>query len=426
MAEINLNLREPNSQKETPINVIVRYNGKKLVYPSGKKVLPKFWDTIGQQAKKIKDNQHADLLNSNLRGIVDSIYLVLEGYLRDNNQSFPDTQELKRLLDLKFCRTVLTVKKNFFEFIEWYSNDYAPKRQLVTNNETSVTSINTLKTYTTTFRLLKVFAKDNGMFDFKDINIDWYFKFTDWCNSERNYNPSTIGKHIKVLKTWLRKAEEEGLHNSTFYKHRDFRKPAYLSETIYLNRDELKLIYDLDLSKRPELGQIRDLFLVGAWTGLRFSDFNRLKETHIQEGFIRIRTGKTGSVAVIPINSVVKDIFGKYGSDIPNGYANQYMNRQLKVICKMAGVNSPETRVEFVNGKKKVVEVEKWELVSTHTARRSFATNLYGLVPNNTIMAITTHKTETAFLRYLRKSNDEHAQILKIAMLKLESTIKDI
>jgi integrase len=55
-------------------------------------------------------------------------------------------------------------------------------------------------------------------------------------------------------------------------------------------------------------------------------------------------------------------------------------------------------------------------LVSTHTARRSFATNLYGLVPNNTIMAITTHKTEAAFLRYLRKSNDEHAQILKEAL----------
>jgi len=420
MAEINFNLRKPNSETETPINVIIRYDGLKLVYSSGKKIIPKYWDVINQKARKVKDYQQADILNSNLRSIAEVIFSELENYQKENKQRLPDIIELKNILDVKFSRTSAPVKRNFFEFIDWFSYQYAPKKQLITNNETNLTSINTLKTYTTTLRILKVFAKDEGGFDFKDINIDWYFRFTDWCNTNKNYNPSTIGKHIKVIKTWLRKAEEEGLHSSTFYKHRDFRKPAYLSETIYLNREELKLIYDLDLSQRIELDRIRDLFLIGAWTGLRFSDFNRLKESHIQEEFIRIKTSKTSSAAVIPINTIVRSILVKYLGDVPNGYANQYMNRQLKVICKMAGIESAETRVEFINGKKVIIEVKKWELVSTHTARRSFATNLYGLVPNNTIMAITTHKTEAAFLRYLRKSNDEHAQILKVAMDKLQ------
>jgi len=419
MAEINFNLRKPNSDTETPINIIIRYEGQKLVYSSGKKILPKYWDIMNQKARKVKEFQQADILNASLRSITELILSELETYQKNNQQLSPSPIDLKYILDLKFSRVKLPVKQNFFEFIEWYSYQYAPKKQIVTMNETSVTSVNTLKTYTTTFRLLKVFAKDCGDFDFPDINMDWYFKFTDWCNAVKNYNPSTVGKHIKVIKSWLRKAEEDGIHTSTFYKHRDFRKPAYISETIYLTRTELKAIHDIDLSSKLELDRIRDLFLIGAWTGLRFSDFNRLHENHIKEGYIRIKTSKTSSSAVIPINKIVGSILSKYSNDVPNGYANQYMNRQLKVICKMAGITSSETKVEFVNGKKRILQVEKWQLVSTHTARRSFATNLYGLVPNNTIMAITTHKTEAAFLRYLRKSNEDHAQILKGVMDKM-------
>ena len=416
MAEIKLNLREPNSVKETPINVVIRYNGQKLVYSSGKRIHPSMWDSLSQRAKRSKDFTTSELLNGSLRLIIQGVYEEIERYQKDNQQGFPEPKQLKTILDIRFSRITEVTKKNFFEFIEWYSLVYAPKKQLIKNNETSATSPNTLKTYVTTLRLLKIFAECNGAFDFKDINLEWYQKFTDWCNSNKNYNPSTIGKHIKVIKTWLRKAEDEGLHTATFYKHQDFRKPSYLSESIYLNRDELAMIQSLDLSDRVELDRIRDLFLVGAWTGLRFSDFNRLREDNISDDFIRLKTSKTSSQAVIPINAVVRDILLKYDNNIPNGYANQYMNRQLKVICKMAKIQSSETKIDFVNGKKRISEVKKWELVSTHTARRSFATNLYGLVPNNTIMAITTHKTEAAFLRYLRKSNDEHAQILKKVM----------
>jgi integrase len=419
MAEINFNLRDPKSERETPINVVVRYNNQKLVYSSGKRVLPKVWDAKNQKVRKSKDAPTAEALNSNLRSIRETALIALEEYCKEYNQQFPDTKELKRILDLKLSRVEEKPTIDFFQFAEWFTYDYAPKKQMLSDEETTVTSLNTLKTYTTTLRLLKVYSTHFGRFDFKDMTMDWYYQFTSWCNSEKNYNPSTVGKHIKVLKTWLRKAEEDGLHSTHFYKHRDFRKPTYLPETIYLNKTELAAIHKLDLSARLELDRIRDLFLVGAWTGLRFGDFNKLNAQHINNGYIRMKTSKTSATAVIPINDVVKGILTKYSYNIPNGYANQYMNRQLKVICEMAEINTPETKIEFKNGRKIEVKVYKWQLVSTHTARRSFATNLYGLVPNNTIMAITTHKTETAFLRYLRKSNEEHAQILKAAMDKM-------
>jgi hypothetical protein len=150
MAEIKLNLREPNSEKETPINLIIRFNNQKLVYSSGKRILPKYWEILQQKSKKSKDNPNAELLNANLRSIVESIRTEIETYLKIHNQIYPDVKELKALLDVKFGRTAPIPKKTFFEFINWFSYEYAPYKQIATNSETNVISKNTIKTYTTT------------------------------------------------------------------------------------------------------------------------------------------------------------------------------------------------------------------------------------------------------------------------------------
>ena len=59
-------------------------------------------------------------------------------------------------------------------------------------------------------------------------------------------------------------------------------------------------------------------------------------------------------------------------------------------------------------------DYQKWELLSSHTGRRSFATNEYlAGTPSITIKAITGHKTEEAFLRYIKLTPNEHAILLK-------------
>jgi hypothetical protein len=178
MAEIKLNLRQPTAEKETPINIIVRFNNQKLVYSSGKKIHPRFWETARQKAKKTKEFTSAELLNSCLQLITQIINDEIEKYLKLNDQHFPSPSELKRALDIGFGRASVPRKMNFFEFINWFTYEYAPKKQIVTNAETSVTSINTLKTYKTTLRLLETFARVQGSFDFKDINMNWYYRFT--------------------------------------------------------------------------------------------------------------------------------------------------------------------------------------------------------------------------------------------------------
>lgn len=100
MAEIKLNLRQPTADKGTPINVIVRYNNQKLVYSSGKKIHPNYWETAGQKAKKTKEFTSAELLNSNLRIIVQTIDDEIEGFLKSNDQHYPTPADLKCILDI--------------------------------------------------------------------------------------------------------------------------------------------------------------------------------------------------------------------------------------------------------------------------------------------------------------------------------------
>ena len=90
MAEIKLNLREPNADKETPINVIVRYTNQRLVYSSGKRILPKYWDVAIQKARKTKDFPSAELLNSSLRLMTQAIHEEIETYLKDSDQRYPE------------------------------------------------------------------------------------------------------------------------------------------------------------------------------------------------------------------------------------------------------------------------------------------------------------------------------------------------
>ena len=102
MAEIKLNLREPNSEKETLINIVVRYNNQKLVYSSGKRILPQYWDSSNQKAKKSKNFSGSELLNSNLRTMIEAIDPKIERYLKDNNQQFPEPKHLKFCSMLNF------------------------------------------------------------------------------------------------------------------------------------------------------------------------------------------------------------------------------------------------------------------------------------------------------------------------------------
>jgi integrase len=185
-----------------------------------------------------------------------------------------------------------------------------------------------------------------------------------------------------------------------------------------LSKQELQALNELDLTDNPRLDKVRDLFLVGCWTGLRFSDFSNIQAKNIKGGFITIKTQKTGKEVVIPIHEVVLNILDKYKdkteNSLPPSISNQKMNEYLKEIAEKAEFKETVSKTFTKAGKTVTINKSKFDLVSCHTARRSFATNMYlDSVPSITIMAITGHTTESSFMKYIRITPQEHAEQLQ-------------
>jgi integrase len=273
--------------------------------------------------------------------------------------------------------------------------------------------------YKGTYNLLKSFAdkKRKGKLDWQNIDMDFYFDFTDFLKFTHNHSPNTIGKYVKTLKVFLREAIEAGFDVPRTFENRKFSAPSEKVEHIYLTEDELTKIYELDLTKRPALEAQRDLFIIACYTGLRFSDFTTLKPENIIQtesgNAIKKATYKTGEVVLIPLHYRVEAILMKYENRLPRAISNQKMNQALKTIGKLAGIDTDFTTTKTIGNLSTTITQPKYELISTHCGRRSFATNAFKAgIPAISIMKITGHKTESVFLKYINLTNEENANLL--------------
>lgn len=187
------------------------------------------------------------------------------------------------------------------------------------------------------------------------------------------------------------------------------------TDNIYLNESEIQLLMDLTDFKNKGEEVVRDLFVLGCYTGLRFSNYSKLNLDYLNDGLLSTFQIKTKKKVTIPIHQNVKEIINKYNGVLPICPTNQEFNRTLKDL----GQRIPELNVPFskqiTRGRKITVEeTMKWEKLMTHTARRSFCTNMYLMgVPVLTIMAISGHKTEKSFRAYIKATGEEHAQIMQ-------------
>lgn len=213
----------------------------------------------------------------------------------------------------------------------------------------------------------------------------------------------------------MRSSHERGLHNNTDYQKKAFNKPTEQTTAVYLNEKELHALYKLDLSENKKLNNVRDWFLIAAYTGLRFSDFSRLTEDNIKNDVISVKTLKTGANVIVPIHTFVKTILEKYEYRLPKVMSNQKFNEYIKKVCEKAEIKEP-VLVEETKGDIKTRESQpKHKLISAHTARRSFATNAFlAGVPTIQIMKLTGHKTEKVFMKYIKISESENAKKLQL------------
>jgi integrase len=414
--KVNFNLRNiTNKENLTAVHCIIRYNNERIVVSSVESVKPKYWDKVSQRAKATRVYPEYLELNQHIDDVEVLIKTLYRNYVKDHKR-YPPPTDFKDLVRLELSDQTSTINTpiTLFAFIQNFIDDTKIGRRINPTTKKAF-STNSYKAYHTTFKALERFeqySKKNLTFD--SIDLQFYNEFKDYMMDVEKVSNNYFGHHIKNIKLFMNESLEKDYHTNQKYKSKSFIKLQNDSDNIYLDKAQLTSLERLDLSCKARLDRIRDLFLVGCWTGLRFSDFNNINAKHIQGEFLEIVTQKTGEVVIIPIHSTIKNIMYKYKdltqNALPPPISNVKMNKYLKELGEHAGFDEIHQIREYKGGKITILNKPTYSLISTHTARRSFATNMYLLgVPSITIMGITGHRTEKAFLKYIKVTPKEHA-----------------
>ena len=393
---------EKELQKETTVILWIRKVQFRIKYRTPIKVKPAQWDKDNQKVKRNKVGYASDnnyLLN--LRAIAEEIFLE-----KSKSGVSMTHLVLKKALDFKLGLVDKSDQNDFLKFIESYTEDCEVTKTLKTT-----------KGYTTTLnRLTEFMRKHEYGSTFDSITLEFYNKFVKFLYDEKKYSVNGAGTHIKNIKLFLRESYDLNLHTNTIFSNRKFKSLNQETYPIYLTINEIDSIYKLNLSSNLKLEKVRDIFVVGCMTGLRFSDLSRLKAENIKGRNIEIIPQKTKGSSplpiLIPILNYTTDIFEKYkdehGRVLPRVPTNQKMNQYLKDIGLLAKINELVKNPKYSPKSTPDVKplVPKYTLISTHTGRRSYCTNSYELgIKPFSIMKVSGHKTESAFMRYIRQTS---------------------
>tara|TARA_B110000902_G_C14241583_1_gene562665 strand:+ start:239 stop:1552 length:1314 start_codon:yes stop_codon:yes gene_type:complete len=252
----------------------------------------------------------------------------------------------------------------------------------------------------------------------KDVNVNFGKEFLKFLLNEKQYQKSTALKKLADLKTVCNEAELSGIEINAQFKKINSTKPNN-ENILYLTTEELESIENCILLKES-LKNARKWLLLGCSLGQRGGDLLELTETNFinRNGLnvIELKQQKTGKNVTIPVLDTTKQIIS---SGLPYKISMPKFNKHIKEICRIAGVNQMTDGaivkvIEKGKGNKEKRKINgvypKWQLMSSHVCRRSFATNLYGVLPTPLIMQVTAHSSERMLLNYIGKNSLDYAQ----------------
>lgn len=422
MANIKFLIRDTDSDSEQTIYVTSRFGrNEKLMYATPLKVEPIFWNEKEERVKNSKYCTYRDEVN----GALNTIEALIKSFIAKaatSDNEIVSKDSLKNLLDVHFGKKKAKASDfhSFFEaFIEQCDSRLSPRRGGQTID------YKTKREYARTYYYIQEYEKKRKIrLEFRNIDKMFFNDFVAFLQ-ELGLSTNTIWHKTVSIKAVMKAANEQELTDNT--KYTSFKNVSEESQAIALSEKELDLLAQFDFSNSPRLERTRDLFLIGCWTGLRFSDFTRIKQENIKDNMLTIQQQKTNEFVTIPLHPVFITIWNKYNGVLPANISNQKFNDNLKDVCQEAGLKERVMKSITKGGKKQTTVYEKWQLVSSHTARRSFATNLYKSgFPSISIMQITGHKTESSFLKYIKVTREEHAKMLMMHWQKNGNLLKVI
>lgn len=388
MSAISFYLKKSTKKGESVIMLCYQNKGQKFRYSTKMKIDPKNW-----KGQKVKNQcSDADEINSLLLSYAAAIREIEREALFFKKDYSIDV--IKRKFESKIgC---LSTENDFFKSYDRFIEQSKPCK-----------SITTVKAYVgTKNKLIEYQLKKREEISFETINSSFYEKFVDYLITDGKYLNNTIGKHIKTLKTFLNYAKEHEFTNATL-NLKKFKVIQEEVDIIYLTDSELmKLAGFSGLSET--LSNVRDCFCFSCFTGLRFSDLSKLTKQNIKNDYLEIRTEKTKELLKIPLNDFAMEILEKHrgrkdNRPLPAGISNQKTNDYLKEIGEKVGINEIVETENFSGSNKVQTSKYKYELITTHSARRTFVTlALEKGMRAEVVMSMTGHKSYRTFKKYIK------------------------
>lgn len=359
----------------------------------------------------IKSIKFKDVDKINLKKEIDDHTHDLRKHLLNEfdktNLSQINRDWFKKIVDKYYnppqSETANEIPTNLIEYIDFYL-DYR-KHEI---RPTSIVKYNVIK-----HKLERMQMNRKKPILIIDINESFKNEFVAY-QKNNGYAQNTIQRELSFLKTFCKHARYLGLETSPQLDMLKLEKSK--AEKIHLTFEELETIEKTTL-EHDYLDNARDWLIISCYTGQRISDFLRFTKEMIRvengKSLLEFTQKKTGKLMTVPLHSKVLQILEKRNGNFPRSISDQRYNEYIKEVCQLAGLDqqmqggkqeTTEHGIRKVSGK-----YPKWELVSSHIGRRSFATNFYGNIPTSYLIYITGHSSEAMFLNYIGKSNKDLA-----------------
>lgn len=422
------------------VRLIVRWGNKTVKVSTGLKVAKAMWDSKTQrlftsdEKFTVRANRDAKKTNKRLNEIADTIISMFK-QSTSNDRIYADTDAMKneitaRLNNLHGKQQREEDRQNQGA-TEWMLK-YIDSDRIDPHTMRYVAERTKIHQRTVVHRF-QSFLSDCKLADKFEIftSKDFERLYTNWCYKMKNYKQNTVIASFGVLKPLLNAAKKDGIEiDDSYYK--ELQGKGKDVDNIYLTEEEIKKIYDLDIVSLKASGDIdaksnieatRDLFIIGCWTGLRRSDINKLNDgvwcVKDGEDLLYVTAEKTKRQVVIPLHPMVKTIYQKYNGILPKLGDKANTNNHLRNLGRLAGIDEIVPVTENRGGKVTTYHYHKYEMIGMHTARRSFATNMYlrGM-PTIAIMQLTGHTTEHNFLKYIKVTAEQNAMMIAKMMKK--------
>jgi integrase len=405
MATVNFLYRSSKEKAHLVLRLLFRYNNKDFVFgaKTNLEVSKHYWINL-HSLKRPKDIEVANKqreIHNELNNIENHI---LEAF-KEVNPSVITKAWLQLQIDLYYNpaehpKEIPTDLISYIDFyIEYRKHEIKP---------TSIKKYNVIK-----HKLERMQTDRKRPILIKEVNDSFKNEFVSY-QKNNGYAQNTIQRELVFIKTFCKHARFIGLETNPQLDSIKIERAK--AEKIYLTFDELEAIERKEF-ENDYLDNARDWLIISCYTGQRISDFLRFTPDMIRieksQRLLEFTQKKTGKIMTVPLHNKVIQILEKRGGNFPRQISDQRYNDYIKEVCKLTGLKSKiqgGKQIETINGIRKVSGVyQKYELVTSHIGRRSFATNFYGKIPTTFLIYITGHSSEAMFLNYIGKSNKDLA-----------------